>query len=76
MTAIPSRPREVEHRVGVAVGEGESVVGDERVEIPVAEQRHHLGHDAGGEADRLRQPLLLHAEELAQRPVAGGRLLE
>ena len=71
-----SRTRQIEHRVGVAVGEGKAVVGDEGVEVPVVQERHHLGHGAGGEADRLRQPLLLDPEQLAERAVARGRLLE
>ena len=73
---MPARGREIEHGVGAAVGEREAIVGDQRVEIPVPQERHHHRGRTGREPHRLRQALLLDAEQFAERAVLAGRLVE
>ena len=49
---------QVHHLGGIAVHQREAVVGDDRVEIPVAHQRHHDVHAARGKPHRIaRAPL-------------------
>ena len=65
-----------DHRGGVGVDQRVAVVGDEHVEIEVAQNRHHHVDAAGGETDGCGQTLLLHAEELVQRAALAGDLVE
>jgi hypothetical protein len=47
-------------------------VGDQHVEVEVAQDRQHDLDLAGGEADGTGKPFFLHADELSKRALGAG----
>ena len=67
-----TRPGEIDHVRGVSIHQGEAVVRDHGVEVPVAQDRHHGLDLARSKPDGLSKPLLLHGEEFAERAARAG----
>ena len=68
------RPRQCDQRLGVAVHQCVAVMGNQDIEIPIAEDRHHHIDLSGGETDGICQALLLHAHQLAERAAHLGEI--
>ena len=71
-----ARSGEREQRFGVAIDERQAVVGDQHVEVEVAQQRHHHVDPPGGEADGGGEALLLDPHQRLDRSALAGDLGE